>query len=88
MGKLRPLTKLSASLRWKLGMRVAAPELENGTDESISQFYGGGITDCSFVGKPNHYEHPRGQGILDKNFGGVFLEVWWGQRGVEGFLSQ
>lgn len=88
MGKLRALSRLSASLRWRLGLRVAAQELEIGTDESVSQFYSERITDCSFVGDPSHYEHPRVQWILEKVSGGELLELGCGNGGMTRLLAR
>jgi 2-polyprenyl-3-methyl-5-hydroxy-6-metoxy-1,4-benzoquinol methylase len=88
MGKLRALSQLLARLRWRLGLRVAAPELEIGTDESVSQFYSERITDCSFVGDPSHYEHPRVQWILEKVSGGDLLELGCGNGGMTRLLAR
>lgn len=68
-------------------MRVAAPELEKGTDESILQFYNGRITDCSFVGDPRHYEYPRVKWIKENISGGSLLELGCGNGGMTRLLA-
>jgi hypothetical protein len=50
-------------VRWRLGLRVAAPELEAGDDKSIAAFYASRVTDCSFLTDHNHYER-HGNRIL------------------------
>jgi SAM-dependent methyltransferase len=57
---------LSCRIRWRLGMRVAAPELETGGQDGVRRFYQGRVTDCGFLSDPDHYERPRVQWILDR----------------------
>lgn len=79
--------KLTAGLRWRLGFRVAAPQLEQGTDDSITEFYSGRITDCRFLDDPGHYENPRLRWILDKVRGGRLLEVGCGNGGMTRLIA-
>lgn len=73
--------------RWRLGMQAVAPELEEGTDESIAAFYQGRITDCSFLADPGHYEYPRVRWLLDRVQGGRLLEVGVGNGGMTRLLA-
>ena len=74
--------RLTSGLRWRLGFRVAAPQLEQGTDDSITEFYSARVTDCRFLGDPDHYESPRVRWILDKVRSGSLLEVGCGNVGM------
>jgi 2-polyprenyl-3-methyl-5-hydroxy-6-metoxy-1,4-benzoquinol methylase len=74
-------------IRWRLGLRVAAPELEEGTDESVARFYRERVTDCAFLGDPNHYEHPRAQWVLERVSGGRLLEIGCGNGGMTRLLA-
>lgn len=81
------LRRISRSLRWRLGMQVAALELEEGTDASVAAFYRGRVTDCEFLSDPNHYEHPRARWILDRVRGGQLLEVGAGNGGMTRLMA-
>lgn len=81
------LGRVSRALRWRLGMRVAAPELEQGTDESIASFYRSRVTHCEFLSDPEHYEHPRAQWILSRAKGGRLLEIGCGNGGMTRLLA-
>ena len=79
--------RLSRAIRWRLGRRVAAPELEAGGDESIASFYRGRITDCSFLSDRAHYEYPRTQWIIERVGGGCLLEIGCGNGGMTALLA-
>ena len=76
------LRRTSLSLRFRLGLRVAAPELEYGDDQEVSKFYSARVTDCDFLGDPDHYEYPRAQWIVDQVEGGSLLEIGCGNGGM------
>jgi trans-aconitate methyltransferase len=80
--------RVSAALRWRLGIAVAAPELEEGTDESVARFYRARVTDCSFVADPHHYEHVRARWVLDRVTGGQVLEIGCGNGGMTRLLAE
>lgn len=81
------LTRVRQSIRWRLGMSVAAPELEKGTDESVSDFYNSRVTGCEFLEDPNHYEYPRAAWVLDQVSGGSLLEIGCGNGGMTRLLA-
>ncbi len=81
------IKKVSQSIRWRLGMSVAAPELEDGNDESIAKFYNDRITHCEFLDDPNHYEFPRASWVLSNVAGGSLLEVGCGNGGMTRLLA-
>lgn len=83
----RLLRRATAPLRWRLGMRVAAPDLEAGTDEAITRFYDSRTTDCGFLGDPEHYEHPRARWMVGRVSGGSLLEVGCGNGGMTRLLA-
>ena len=68
-------------------MRVAAPELEAGDEESFATFYRQRVTDCTFLADPNHYEYPRARYILDRVRGGRLLEIGCGNGGMTRLLA-
>jgi ubiquinone/menaquinone biosynthesis C-methylase UbiE len=69
-------------MRWRLGMRVAAPALESGNPDQIARFYDARVTECRFLSDPAHYEHPRAQWVVDRVSGGSLLEVGCGDGGM------
>lgn len=75
------------AIRWRLGQRVAAPELEFGDELSLAAFYDGRVTDCAFLSDPSHYEYPRAKWILDRVHGGKLLEVGCGNGGMTRLLA-
>ena len=81
------LRRTSLSLRFRLGLRVAAPELEYGDDQEVSKFYSARVTDCDFLGDPDHYEYPRAQWIVDQVEGGSLLEIGCGNGGMTRLLA-
>ena len=88
------VTRITQGVRWRLGMRVAASELEQGTDESVAAFYSNRVTDCAFLDDPAHYERPRAlwvtERIAEGNGGarrGRLLEVGCGNGGMTRLLS-
>jgi SAM-dependent methyltransferase len=81
------ICRVYRALRWRLGLLVAAPELEAGDDESISSFYRGRVTDCSFLSDPEHYEKPRARWIIERVTGGRLLEVGCGNGGMTALLA-
>lgn len=68
-------------------MPVAAPALEEGTDESVARFYNERITDCEFLDDPDHYEYPRSQWVMSVISGGDLLEIGCGNGGMTRLLS-
>ena len=74
--------RFSRGIRWRLGLPVAAVELEQGSDESVVSFYSSRVTDCGFLGDPGHYEYPRARWILDRVRGGHLLEIGAGNGGM------
>lgn len=68
-------------------MPVAAPGLEKGTDESVSDFYNSRVTGCEFLEDPSHYEHPRAAWVLDNVSGGNLLEIGCGNGGMTRLLA-
>jgi hypothetical protein len=55
MSRLHPkfmFGRVWQALRWRLGQRVAAPELEFGDELSLAAFYDGRVTDCAFCLTP------------------------------------
>jgi SAM-dependent methyltransferase len=79
--------RILQGLRWRLGFRVAAPELEAGDDSSVASFYSGRVTDCSFLSDARHFEHPRARWIIERVSGGRLLEVGCGNGGMTALLS-
>jgi SAM-dependent methyltransferase len=82
-----PLGRVSRGVRWRLGMQVAALELEAGTDQALAGFYEGRVTNCEFLLDPAHYEHPRAKWITDRVRGGRLLEVGCGNGGMTRLLA-
>lgn len=78
----------SSRLRWRLGLNVAAGQLEAGSDASVSEFYNQRITDCAFLQDPNEYEYPRAAWILAQVRGGHLLEIGCGNGGMTRLLSR
>lgn len=74
-------------MRWRLGLRVASRQLEQGSDAGIESFYAARVTECSFLGEPTHYEHPRARWILERVHGGALLEVGCGNGGMTRLLA-
>lgn len=79
--------RVSQSLRWKLGLPVAATELESGDEKDLAAFYNNRITDCEFLDDPANYEHPRLQWILKQVSGGDVLEIGCGNGGMTRHLA-
>lgn len=68
-------------VRARLGLRVAAEQLESGSKADFVAYYSSRVTDCSFVNDPHHYEYPRGRWLLDRPWAGVVLEIGCGNGG-------
>lgn len=83
----RAVTKIGQSLRWHLGLPVAATELETGTDESVAGFYNKRITECTFLDDMEHYEYPRARWVLEQVNGGKLLEIGCGNGGMTRLLA-
>lgn len=81
------ITRMGQSIRWRLGMPVAAAELEKGTDESVSDFYNNRVTGCEFLEDPDHYEHPRAEWVINRVSGGSLLEIGCGNGGMTRLLA-
>ncbi len=81
------LRRVSSFVRFWCGMRVAAPDLESGKDETIAAFYKSRITDCTFLADQEHYEYPRARWILDRAKGGRLLEIGCGNGGMTRMLA-
>jgi 2-polyprenyl-3-methyl-5-hydroxy-6-metoxy-1,4-benzoquinol methylase len=80
------LGRIKRSIKWRLGFLSAAPELEAGTDDSISDFYNRRITRCEFLNDPEHYEYPRATWVLSVINGGKLLEIGSGNGGMTRLL--
>jgi 2-polyprenyl-3-methyl-5-hydroxy-6-metoxy-1,4-benzoquinol methylase len=63
-------------------MPVASIELENGSDESVANFYNNRITHCEFLDDPEHYEFPRAQWVVNNVSGDRLLEIGGGNGGM------
>ncbi len=81
------ITRVGQSIRWRLGMPVAAAELEKGTDESVAGFYNNRVTGCEFLDDPTHYERPRAVWVLEQVNGGDLLEIGCGNGGMTRLLA-
>lgn len=81
------LRRIQRAARWRLGLSAAAPELEAGTDESVSNFYNNRVTACEFLDDPEHYEHPRAAWVLSVISGKNLLEIGCGNGGMTRLLS-
>ncbi len=84
---LRRLRSFSRSWRWRRGLRVAAPQLEDGGDKTVIAFYRSRVTDCSFLVDPLHYEYPRLHWILERSRAGKLLEIGCGNGGMTRLLA-
>ncbi len=83
----RIFRRIEQSIRWRLGHSVAAPQLEEGTDRSVTDFYNSRVTKCEFLDDPTHYEYPRAAWILEHANGGDLLEIGCGNGGMTKLLS-
>jgi 2-polyprenyl-3-methyl-5-hydroxy-6-metoxy-1,4-benzoquinol methylase len=81
------IRRVSSSLRFRLGLRVAAPELEYGGDDEVARFYNRRVTDCAFLGDSEHYEHPRAKWLVEQVQGGSLLEIGCGNGGMTRLLA-
>lgn len=81
------LRRTASSLKFRLGFRVAAPQLEYGDDTEVSEFYSARVTECDFLGDPGHYEYPRAQWIVEQIGGGSLLEIGCGNGGMTRLLA-
>lgn len=81
------LTRVGQSIRWRLGMPVAAAALEMGTDESVAGFYNNRVTGCEFLDDSTHYEHPRAVWVLEQVKEGNLLEIGCGNGGMTRLLA-
>ena len=69
------------------GNAGSAPELEEGSDESIAKFYSDRVTHCEFLDDPAHYEFPRAEWVLSKVGGDNVLEIGAGNGGMTRLLA-
>ena len=81
------IDRVSQSVRWRLGLPVAAAELEKGTDESVAAFYSTRVTHCEFLDDKEHYEFPRAKWVLDNLVGGDVLEIGAGNGGMTRLIA-
>lgn len=79
--------RIVQSIRWRLGMPVAAMELQQGSDESIVNFYNSRVTHCEFLDDPNHYEFPRARWVVENVKGSRLLEIGAGNGGMTRLLA-
>lgn len=78
----------SHRVRARLGLRVAAEQLEAGTDADVTAFYNARVTDCTFLDDPTHYEYPRARWLLDRDWNGAtVLEIGCGNGGFTRLLA-
>lgn len=83
----RGIKRIGAPLRWRLGLAVADPVLEEGTDEAVRRYYGGRVTDCGFLLDSSHYERPRSDWVVGQVARGNLLEVGCGNGGMTQLLA-
>lgn len=81
------LKRTIQSVKWRLGLPVAAAALEIGTDEAVADFYNNRVTECTFLDDPSHYEHPRVQWVLNQITDGTLLEIGCGNGGMTKLLA-
>ena len=72
---MKVLHRLSRAVRYRLGLHVVAPELEDGSDDGVRSYYNSRLSDCSFLADPGHYERPRIDWMLQRVRGGRLLEI-------------
>ena len=79
--------RILRSIRYRLGMHVVAPQLEDGTDSGVHAYYNSRLSECSFLDDPNHYERPRIDWILARVQGGSLLEIGSADGTVSALLA-
>jgi 2-polyprenyl-3-methyl-5-hydroxy-6-metoxy-1,4-benzoquinol methylase len=79
--------RIFRSIRYRLGMHVVAPGLEDGTDAGVHAHYNSRLSECSFLADPTHYERPRIDWILGRVHGGSLLEIGSADGTVSALLA-
>lgn len=84
------LRRVLRSIRWRLGLPMAAEALEIGSDARIVEFYDSRITRTSALIDENHYEHPRVKWALDeaRKHRGSLLEIGSGDGALTEILAR
>jgi len=81
------LGKLKRAVRYRLGLPVVAPQLDEGTDASVAEYYNSRLSDCSFLVDTEHYERPRIDWMLDTIRAGRLLEIGCADGGMTALLA-
>ena len=79
--------RIRRGVRYRLGLHVVAPLLEDGTDEGVRRYYNSRPSECSFLTDPHHYERPRVDWLLQRARGGRLLELGCADGTVTGMLA-
>ncbi len=86
MNKL--IGRISRSIRYRLGFRVANPALESGERSKFVAHYQERITHCQFLSDPEHYEHPRARWVVESlGNANQALEIGCGDGGMTTMVS-
>ncbi len=81
------LRRLRRALRYRLGLHVVAPQLEDGTDPGVVAYYNSRLSVASFLQDPDHYERPRVDWMLQNVRGGRALEMGCADGGMTALLA-
>lgn len=79
--------RVRRAARYRLGLHVVAPGLDEGTDEGVKAYYNSRVSDCSFLADANHYERPRIDWMLKRLGGGSLLEIGCADGTITAMMS-
>lgn len=79
--------RIRRGLRYRLGLHVVAPLLEDGTDEGVRRYYNSRPSECSFLADRQNYERPRVNWMLEQARGGRLLELGCADGTVTAMLA-